>query len=136
MQCSAIFGHLDVLVISLDLDTGLYLIIEFLVTQEILKEKNIDNKHMPHSPENGYFRAKSLAQNMHTLMLIYHSHKPVLLHKCCQACPPSILYVFFTRINPWKLGETKFKIDKVIQRLLKLTNPIEYKKYMVSTNLE
>ena len=27
--------------------------------------------------------------NSHTLMLTYHAHKPVLLHKCCQACPPS-----------------------------------------------
>ena len=39
---------------------------------------------------------------------------------------------FFTRINPWKFGEKKFKIDKVIQRLLKVTTPTEYKKYMVS----
>ena len=28
-----------------------------------------------------------------------------------------------------------FKIDKVIQHLLKVTPPKEYKKYMVSTNL-
>ena len=45
---------------------------------------------------------------------------------------------FFTRIN--KFGEQKFKIDKGIQCLLKVTTrvvtSIEYKKYMVSTNVE
>ena len=43
---------------------------------------------------------------------------------------------FFTKINLWKFGEKEIKIDKVIQRLLKVTTPIEYKKYMVSTNVE
>ena len=39
---------------------------------------------------------------------------------------------FSTRINPWKFGEKKFEIDKVIQRLLKVTTPKEYKKHKVS----
>ena len=30
----------------------------------------------------------------------------------------------------------KITTDKLIQRLLKVTTPIEYKKYMVSTNVE
>ena len=59
-----------------------------------------------------------------THMLIYHAHKPALLHK-------------FKKINPWKFCEIKFAIDKVIQRLLKVTTPIEYKKYMhYKKNLE
>ena len=33
-------------------------------------------------------------------------------------------------------NEKKIKIDKVFQRLLKVTTPKEYKKYMVSTNVE
>ena len=47
-----------------------------------------------------------------------------------------LVSVFFIRINPWKFGEKKIKIDKVIQLLLKATTPKEYKKYMVSTNIE
>ena len=32
--------------------------------------------------------------------------------------------------------KNQIKIDKVIQLLLKVTTPKEYKKYMVSTNIE
>ena len=48
--------------------------------------------------------------------------------------PTWVVNAFFIRINPWKFSEKK--IDKVIQRLLKVTTPKEYKKYMVSTNIE
>jgi hypothetical protein len=33
-------------------------------------------------------------------------------------------------------NKKKIKIDKDIQRLLKVTTPKEYKKYMISTNVE
>ena len=45
--------------------------------------------------------------------------------------PPGFVNAFFLRINPLKFGEVKFKIDKVIQLLLKVTSLKEYKKYMV-----
>jgi hypothetical protein len=37
---------------------------------------------------------------------------------------------------PESLVEKKIKIDKVIQPLLKVTTPKEYKKYMVSTTVQ
>ena len=36
---------------------------------------------------------------------------------------------------PESLVKKKIKIDKVIQLLLKVTTPKEYKKYMISTNV-
>ena len=43
--------------------------------------------------------------------------------------PTWLFNAFFIRMNPWKFGEYQFKIDKVIQHLLKVTPQKEYKKY-------
>ena len=56
-------------------------------------------------------------------MLLYHSHKPDLLHE----------WSLFQGSIPESFGK---KIDKVIQHLLKVTTPTNYKKYMVLTNVE
>ena len=55
--------------------------------------------------------------------------------KICQpACPPSVLLRFSQGSIPesW----VKKKSQQVIQHLLKMTTPIDYKKYMVSTDVE
>ena len=58
------------------------------------------------------------------------SHK-----KCPQAYPPSILIRVLQESIPESLVK-KITTDKVIQSLLKVTTPTEYKKYMVSTKVE
>ena len=50
-----------------------------------------------------------------------------------------ICYKFATnhkKINPWKFCEKKITINKVIQHLMKVSTPIDYKKDMVSANIE
>ena len=59
------------------------------------------------------------------------------IKRCHQACPPGILMHFSQGSIPESLvNKKKIKIDKVIQHLLKVTTPKEYKKYMVSRNVE
>ena len=58
-----------------------------------------------------------------------------VIKKYRQACPPGILMHFSQESIPESLVNKKIKIGKVIQHLLKVTPPKEYKKYMVSTNL-
>ena len=53
-----------------------------------------------------------------------------------QACPPSLLMHFSQGSIPESFGEKQITTVKVIQRLLKVTTPIEYKRYMVSRNVE
>jgi hypothetical protein len=60
----------------------------------------------------------------------FFSHK-----KCRQACPPGKLMCFSQGSIPESLVNKKIIIDKVIQHLLKVATPTEYKKYMVSTNV-
>ena len=50
--------------------------------------------------------------------------------------PTYHINAFFTWINLRKFGEKEIKIDKIIQPWLKVATSIEYKKYMVSTNVE
>ena len=59
------------------------------------------------------------------------------IKKLRQRCPPSILMCFSQGSIPesW-VWEKKIKIDKVIQLLLKVATQIDYKKEMVSTNIE
>ena len=64
-------------------------------------------------------------------MPVYHCHKPALLGKW----PSGILMRFSQGSIPESLVGKKIKIDKVIQHLLKVTPPKEYKKNMFSTNL-
>ena len=76
-------------------------------------------------------------------MALSHCHKPVLLYKwpLLQVCYKPLKYVakhahhaFFDKDQSLKVWWKKITTDKVIQRFLKVTTPIEYKKYMVSIN--
>ena len=49
---------------------------------------------------------------------------------CCQACPPNILIRFPQGSIPESFVKKNITMDKVFQRLLKVTTPIEYKKYI------
>ena len=66
-----------------------------------------------------------------------HCYKIATSHKkIAPMLPTQYIHTFFTRINPWKFGEKKIWIGKVIQLLLKVATQIEYKKDTVSTNVE
>ena len=59
----------------------------------------------------------SFPQDCFTRWIAIASSLLQAIKTCRQACPPGFVNAFFLRINPWKFGEKKFKIDKVIQHL-------------------